>query len=857
MKRIHLSISPLLLLLLLFAGSASAGTADVTQIGDTIYVWGNGHANLTYIEAQVSNASALTHTGTIFLAGANINVNGTGTILHINDTDCTWLKLNSTDGDVSDFRCDGYFEMNNSKITSWNTTTSAIVGQTAATMSTTRPNIRFGKIGSNAHVNISNSNISYLGDNSTEAAWGMYFIECEDSTISNTSLSYMYSIYMTCCDRFTFSNVNIFNNSFYAAEFYSTNNNITIVDSDIYYNGWLAELQRYYGGGGIRVDGLASTDFVIDDTDIHDGFGALTFFDPNAAGFILKNSRIYNATDRGVEFNIAPGGICENNTVYNIEDKALYNVYNNDQTFRNNTVYDSKYGIQLYQVSDVDHKVYDNTFYNNEYNLYFYHANTHDSVVDNNTISGAGTVYDIRVTDNAKRNTLQDTTVSDNDLTMQIRYTLGSIFVNYTDNKIMSNSTSAEAPGVDNVYYADHSSLFVNSTHSNTLITVYLYNGTLTPKTTNVTISAVNAWVETSGSESYNITVNSANASEICTFTAETANTSDWYGCYVDDVWSENNQALDSMVSWEYAGGFAAEHDLMMVWNMTITVAAKHTPPTPTNLQNTTGNFWVNHTWQAGSGNVTDSYNITINSVWHNITNAYYNNTGLSAHAWSNATVYAYNSSGTGTLSAASISQNTQIPNNPIAITNYSDQTAAVGDNVSVDLNYADLDGDTPTFSCSRTDLFTDFDTATGTGNWTSATNGTHEIDFGVSDGHGSTDNCTITVQVGGITITESPMPIQMFALMFGMMILLIFYSFIRVDENNYTHILTAFAGGILSILLGLEVFDGIDFYGSTGHLASCSTGWIGLFLCAFGGIMILYAVVHAIDVIRTASEKL
>jgi len=40
-------------------------------------------------------------------------------------------------------------------------------------------------------------------------------------------------------------------------------------------------------------------------------------------------------------------------------------------------------------------------------------------------------------------------------------------------------------------------------------------------------------------------------------------------------------------------------------------------PPTPTTLQHTTGNFWVHHTWEAGAGNVTDSYNITVNSVWH------------------------------------------------------------------------------------------------------------------------------------------------------------------------------------------------------------------------------------------------
>jgi hypothetical protein len=89
--------------------------------------------------------------------------------------------------------------------------------------------------------------------------------------------------------------------------------------------------------------------------------------------------------------------------------------------------------------------------------------------------------------------------------------------------------------------------------------------------------------------------------------------------------------------------------------------ATTYTPPTPTTLANTTGSTWVNHTWSPGSGNVTDSYNVNVNSVWHNgTTDTHYKDTYLPG-AWQNITVFAYNSSGAGTLSAASISQNTQV----------------------------------------------------------------------------------------------------------------------------------------------------------------------------------------------------
>jgi len=162
----------------------------------------------------------------------------------------------------------------------------------------------------------------------------------------------------------------------------------------------------------------------------------------------------------------------------------------------------------------------------------------------------------------------------------------------------------------------------------------------------------------------------------------------------------------------------------------------------------------VNHTWAAGSGgNATDSYSVLVNSVWHNGTTDTFYNGSHSAHAWQNITVYAFNSSGTGTLSAGCVSDDIQIPNNPVTITNTSDWYGGGGKNVCVDCGAADADSDTPTFSCNRTDLFTDFSTdfstSTGKGNWTAVT-GTYYVDFGVSDGWGSTSNYTMTIMVNG-----------------------------------------------------------------------------------------------------------
>jgi lysophospholipase L1-like esterase len=198
------------------------------------------------------------------------------------------------------------------------------------------------------------------------------------------------------------------------------------------------------------------------------------------------------------------------------------------------------------------------------------------------------------------------------------------------------------------------------------------------------------------------------------------------------------------------------ELDVTDIVTVIISTSNSYIPPDPTNLANTTGNFRVNHTWSAGSGNVTNSYNVSVNGVWHNATADNFWNDTYTAHAWQNITIYTYNTSGNGTLSSGNISQDAQIPNNPVTITNTSGWSGDAGANVYVDYDATDADSDIPTFSCNRTDLFADFHTSTGTGNWTAAS-GTHVVDFGVSDGYGSTDNYTMTITVATSSIVYIP----------------------------------------------------------------------------------------------------
>ncbi len=188
----------------------------------------------------------------------------------------------------------------------------------------------------------------------------------------------------------------------------------------------------------------------------------------------------------------------------------------------------------------------------------------------------------------------------------------------------------------------------------------------------------------------------------------------------------------------------------------TFTVESIAIPSAPEGFTNTTGNFWVNHSWNADTSGTTDSYNISYDGGWDNgTTNNYYNQTsGLSAHAWSNITVYAYNATDS-TLSEG-VSDKVQIPNNDVTILDVADITVNEGKNITIDINSTDADGDSPTYSCNRTDLFTDFNTSTGEGTWQTnyTSSGTYSVNFSVSDGYDSTASQVVTITVTNIPTT-------------------------------------------------------------------------------------------------------
>jgi PGF-pre-PGF domain-containing protein len=188
------------------------------------------------------------------------------------------------------------------------------------------------------------------------------------------------------------------------------------------------------------------------------------------------------------------------------------------------------------------------------------------------------------------------------------------------------------------------------------------------------------------------------------------------------------------------------------------------TPPTPTGIASTSGNFWINYTWQAGMGNETDSYNVSVNGIWTNATSDNFLNMTVGPHIWYNISVYSYNSSGNGTLNSNPVIQDTQVANNIPVLISIGNISVNEGSWLNFTIVSLDVDGDIITYGTNATN--NSLDPFTGNFNWltTSSDVGLHVWYFNSSDTYGGKDNETITITVLDITAPsiafESPTPV-------------------------------------------------------------------------------------------------
>ena len=177
---------------------------------------------------------------------------------------------------------------------------------------------------------------------------------------------------------------------------------------------------------------------------------------------------------------------------------------------------------------------------------------------------------------------------------------------------------------------------------------------------------------------------------------------------------------------------------------------------TPTNLTNTTGNFWVNHTWDSGAN--TDTFNVSQNNSWTNDSALTYFNASVGAHGWSNITIYGYNT--TSDQLSSSVSQNTQVPNNAPVLTGVpdsnTDEDVPINNAFDLDTYFSDVDSDSPAYSVysnNQTGNVTPSIDGSNVVSYSLAANwyGAAEIVYKVEDGYGGSDTDTVIVTVNSL----------------------------------------------------------------------------------------------------------
>ena len=438
-------------------------------------------------------------------------------------------------------------------------------------------------------------------------------------------------------------------------------------------------------------------DMTIENNTMTNNYHGLSLLD-NSKNNTINNNTITESDESGILISTA----CDNNTLSNnkVNSNDAYGIWLRvcgECDVNNNTVHSNlQHGFYLH-VSDNNDLSY-NTVYSNTFHGIYLSSSDNNELKHNNISDASGSYYDFIISGSVNTQITNSTKVSD-----YYKFDLTSSPVTFLN-------------GID-------------------------YDISVTQDTV-IQDNAV------SGSESVNITVVSGTIDGInVSSLSATTNYSSYYS--TNDTQIES-KTTDGAGTANFTTNLNAE-----TYYILETPVNEYTPPTPVSPTNTTGNFWVNFTWSAGSGNVTDSYNVSQNSTWVNGSSTAFNNSSVSAHGYSNIIVYAYNSSGTGTLSTANVTDNVTVPNNAINISNISaSYTLNEGETLNIDADATDPDSDTPTFNDNSSEW--NVNSGTGIVSWitTDGDQGTYNYYINVTDGYSSTDQYNFTVTVTDSTPT-------------------------------------------------------------------------------------------------------
>jgi mannuronan 5-epimerase len=315
----------------------------------TINICG-GKMDMTALHSIINNSKILNQTSPKnWFLNANILI-AKGATLFVNSTDTDWLKINSTAGTAYSISTKGNLLIDNTKISSWNFTNKSDTLLNSKAQPRGYLVVPWDGTG---HMNITNSNLSYLGYGGGTNTWGISYYAGDGSIISNNSFSFNYRGFHASDDA---SNIMLVNN--------------TINNS--YQHGILAHIN--------------STNLQIYNNAIHNNANHGVFCSELCKNILMKNNSVYNNTGNGIFLNrLTVGSEIENNTIYHNGDSGIRVSNSSRNVIANNTIEGNSFGVIITQ-SSYNNSIHHNMIKGSDLNGIYLYENSNDNTFKNNTI---------------------------------------------------------------------------------------------------------------------------------------------------------------------------------------------------------------------------------------------------------------------------------------------------------------------------------------------------------------------------------------------------------------------------------------------------------------------------------------
>src|ERR687890_806842 len=313
----------------------------------TINICG-GKMNMTALHSIINNSKILNQTSPKnWFLNSNILI-AKGATLFVNSTDTDWLKINSTAGTAYSIATKGNLVIDNTKISSWNFTNKS---DTLLNSKTEPRSYLLVPRDGTGHMNITNSNLSYLGYASRNDTWGISYYSGDGSIISNNSFSFNYRGFHVSGDAsdIIFAN-NTINNSYQdglVAHINSTN--LQIYNNTIYNN----------TNHGIFCS-ESCENILVKDNLIYDNTGNGIFLNKSTVNSEIKNNTLYDNGRFGITLSSSSKNVIANNTI----NRNLIGVIVT-QSSRDNVTEQNRINYSLLNGISLDENSNNNMFVNN------------------------------------------------------------------------------------------------------------------------------------------------------------------------------------------------------------------------------------------------------------------------------------------------------------------------------------------------------------------------------------------------------------------------------------------------------------------------------------------------------------